>query len=296
LLKIDEIARIACPDCHGELRFGGERRDGRVHRGGLWCDHCAARWPVRDGLCHLYRDEQVTGPDRLMRSVYNRFSPFHDVSVAMLLPLFQAGRASSTEHAFRDGFMRRLEIGALRPRPDGQPVRILEVGIGTGANLRYLRRDLPDRLPVEIWGVDLSPGMLGVLRRTLRRQSDTEVRLVLGDAHALPFPDHSFDRVFHVGGINGFRDPAVALAEMARVAVPGSPVVVVDEQLDLEQQPNLYHRATFKMVTWYDLDPHCPVESVPLGAVDVRAEQLSLMLFCLSFRMGKALPAPGGAG
>lgn len=239
---------------------------------------------VKDGLSHLFREEEVTGSDRLMRTIYNYFCHVHNVSVKVLLPLFQKG----TEEQFRDGYMPRLELSALRPRPDGRPLRILEVGIGAGANLPLIRRDAPPGLALEIWGCDLSPGMIDVLRRQLRKDGDRDVRLVMADVHALPFPDHSFDRVFHVGGVNGFRDPAKALDEMARVAVPGSPIVVVDEQLDLSQRPNLYHRAMFEMVTWYDSDPHSPVEAVPPEATSIVEDQLSLFFFALTFKMPDA--------
>lgn len=291
-MKPTEIDRVACPRCHGKLQFQGTVFSGHIDRGTLACARCGAVWRVKDGMPHLFVEDNVEGTDRLMRFIYNYFSVFHDMSVATLLPLFQVGSANITEGAFRNGYMPRLDLKSLKPRKDGQPVRILEVGIGTGANLRYVRHDLPTKLPVEIWGVDLSPGMLAVLKCKLRRQSDNEVRLVMGDAHALPFPDHTFDRVFHVGGINGFRDAKLALAEMARVAMPGTPIVVADEQLDTTQNPNLYHQAMFKMVTWYDNNPHAPVDSLPDGAVDIHVDQLSLFLYSLAFRMppSKAVP------
>jgi SAM-dependent methyltransferase/uncharacterized protein YbaR (Trm112 family) len=287
MLKIDDLPMIACPECQEPVRFRGDQRFGTLLRGVLQCDACQSRWQVTDGIAELYREDKVVGSDRLMRTVYNYFCYVHNVSVKVLLPLFQRG----TEEQFREGYLPRLELPALAPRPDGAPLRILEVGVGAGANLPFLRREAPPGLAVEIWGLDLSPGMLGVLRRDLRRAGEHDVRLVLGDVHALPFPDHSFDRVFHVGGINGFRDPAKALHEMARVAVPGSPIVVVDEQLDESARPNLYHRAMFKMVTWYDNDPHAPKEAVPRGATDVIEDQLSLFFFALTFKMPLAVSA-----
>src|SRR5262249_6901147 len=139
-------------------------------------------------------------------------------------------------------------------------------------------------LAVEIWGLDLSLGMMNIGRRRLRREGRSDVRLLMADAHALPFPDASFDRVFHIGGIAGYRDPAAALAEMARVALPGTPIVVVDEQLDRAVPQSLYNRLTFRLVTFYDPDPHCPVEHVPPRAWEVRAEQLSRFFYCMIFR------------
>jgi ubiquinone/menaquinone biosynthesis C-methylase UbiE len=127
--------------------------------------------------------------------------------------------------------------------------------------------------------------MLSVLRARGRAKREELPRLVMADAHALPFADHFFDRVFHVGALGSYRDPARALAEMARVAVPGSPIVAVDEQLDPARADNLLARAFFRLVTFYEARPHCPVEALPEGATDVLEEQLSRFFYCLRFRM-----------
>ncbi|MFP2931531.1 class I SAM-dependent methyltransferase, partial [Pyxidicoccus sp. 3LG] len=166
-----------------------------------------------------------------------------------------------------------------------QPVRVLEVGVGSGANLPLIRRGLPGGLDVEVWGVDLSEGMLKHCRRRVRRGAYSEVRLMMADAHALPFPDGMFDRVLHVGGIGGYREPATALGEMARVARRGTPLVVVDEQLDPAFRPSLLQRAAFRALTFYSKDPHCPREVLPIGAVSVIEEQVAPFYYCLSFRM-----------
>ncbi len=286
MLDNHDLSTIVCPVCHGALQYGGAPHAGVLKHGAITCTLCRERFALSHGFPRLYRERDVRGNDRLMRLVYNSMAPFHNLAVRMLLPLFQQG----SEEQFRSGYIPSLELDKLRPRDDGRPLRILEVGIGAGANLPWLRAALPKGLPVEIWGCDLSLSMLLTLRRDLAQQGGERVRLMFADAHALPFPDHSFDRVFHVGGINGFRDPGLAMKEMARVAAVDSPIVVVDEHLDSSQKPNLYHRSMFKLVTWYDEDPHCPIEQVPAGAIDVVHEQLSLFFYSLRFRM----PAPEG--
>ena len=62
----------------------------------------------------------------------------------------------------------------------------------------------------------------------------------------------------------------------------------MDEALDAERPQGLVHRAFFRAVTFYDKDPHCPVELLPEGAVDVRAEQMSRFFYCLTFRVPAA--------
>jgi ubiquinone/menaquinone biosynthesis C-methylase UbiE/alkylhydroperoxidase/carboxymuconolactone decarboxylase family protein YurZ/uncharacterized protein YbaR (Trm112 family) len=291
-----DVALLRCPTCHGSLVFLGKTDADAIETGSLQCQRCAHAWPVRAGLPHLYEEATVRGSDRFLRIVYDIIAPFHDAAVRFALPLMQFSSAEVT----RDGYMERLELASLAPQHDGAPLRILEVGIGGGANLPLIERDLPMDVDVEMWGADLSAGMIEQCRRRLRSgRLGLRVRLLLADAHDLPFPDASFDRVFHVGGIAGYRDPARGLAEMARVARPGTPIVVVDEQLDPHGSHGLYQRLIFRAITIYDPRPHAPREHVPAGAVDVVEEQVSRFYYCLSFHMPPKRPAqatpPGGS-
>ena len=280
MIRPDDVDLLSCPVCHGSLTYSGQTSAGLLGQGQLKCGGCRAVWPVRRGWPRLYREQDVAGTDRLMRVVYDAFAVFHDPAVRYALPLLHF----CSEERFRDGYMPRLELSRLEPRDDGQPVRILEVGFGGGANLPLLRRELPSDLPLEVWGLDLSRGMLRVGQRKVTRQGANDVRLLMADAHALPFADHTFDRVFHVGASGNYRDPALALAEMARVAKEETPIVVVDEQLERSKAGSLYNRAAFRLLTWYDPDPHCPSELVPPGSYDVVEEQVSSMYYCLRYR------------
>ncbi len=278
---------IVCTDCRGELAFTPSPSGQRAQR----CTRCGAVWPLRGGLPCLYREAEIRGIDRYMRWIYDGLPSMHDPSVKLLVPLFEL---EGSERRLRENYMPRLELEALTPPADGQPVRILEVSVGTGANLDYVKARIPAGLDgkVEIWGLDVS---LGMVRQCLRRPQHQDVRLLLGDAHRLPFRDATFDRVFHVGGINAFRDRGAALHEMARVAKPGTPIVVVDEQLDPARKHSLYHRLTFKAATFYDSRPRAPVEDVPAEATDLRVEQASRFFYCMRFRVGVSPEEPRSA-
>jgi ubiquinone/menaquinone biosynthesis C-methylase UbiE/uncharacterized protein YbaR (Trm112 family) len=278
-LSLADVPQLACPSCRGPLRFDGDAPGGLLADGALPCAHCAARWPVHAGLARLYREELVRGNDRLLRVIYDGLPGLHDPLTTLLTPLLQG----VTERAGREQIFRRIDLASLTPRAD-RPLRILETGIGGGANLPLLRRDLAGK-EAEIWGVDLSLGMLRECEKTVDRGRYTGVRLLAADAHALPFPDASFDRVFHVGGIGGYRDPRTALAEMARVAVRGTPIVVVDEQLDPNRRHSLLHRAAFRAITFWDPAPKSPRALLPEGACGVIDEQLARYYYCLTFRM-----------
>ncbi len=99
--------------------------------------------------------------------------------------------------------------------------RVLEVAVGTGRSLPHYRDD------VTLTGVDLSPEMLAIARRratSLGMAADFQQ----GDAEALPFADGSFDTVVCALALCSIPRPDAALAEMARVVVPGGSVVLVD--------------------------------------------------------------------
>jgi ubiquinone/menaquinone biosynthesis C-methylase UbiE/uncharacterized protein YbaR (Trm112 family) len=271
----DDVSILACPRCLASLTPEDESGEG----GRLACTGCGHVWPIAGGVPVFVDEDRVGGVDRLMRFIYDHFAILHDPAVRYLLPIFQGSSAET----LRDGYMRRLALDELRPTP-GRVPRILEVGVGDGANLPLLERDLPPDLDVEIWGLDLSAGMLALCRRRLATHGGRPVRLLLGDGHMLPFRDATFDRVLHVGGIAGFHDPRRGLAEIARVARPGTPIVVVDEQLDPRERHGLYHRLVFRAITFYDPAPSCPRHLLPPGAVDVVEEQLSRFYYCLTFR------------
>jgi ubiquinone/menaquinone biosynthesis C-methylase UbiE/uncharacterized protein YbaR (Trm112 family) len=276
-----DAGTLRCPACRGPLAFEGTLAGDELSAGTLRCGQCARPWPVRDGLPRLVDEARVGGADRFMRTLYDWFAPLHDPLTRALFPLLQG----TSERAARDGYMKRLALGSLRPRPDGHRLRILDVGVGAGANLALLERDLPPDLDVELWGVDLSEGMIASCRRLLAGHGGRRMRLLLADAHALPFPDACFDRVFHVGGIGGYADPRQALAEMARVARPDTPIVVVDEQLDPGRHHSAFHRVVFRALTFYAAVPTSPVAHLPRGATAVVSEQVSRYYYCLTFRM-----------
>ncbi len=93
----------------------------------------------------------------------------------------------------------------------GNPACILEVGCGTGRFTRWLAGR-----GHRVVGLDRSPAMLAEARH-----SAPHLRLVHGDAHALPFKASDFDVVVFVTTLELLADPQAALREAARVARRG---------------------------------------------------------------------------
>ena len=84
--------------------------------------------------------------------------------------------------------------------------RVLEVGCGTGAILREINS------PVSLFGLDLEPASLSICRIHALAASLTH-----GDAHSLPYPDHSFDIVYCHFLLLWTKNPLQVVREMARV-------------------------------------------------------------------------------
>jgi SAM-dependent methyltransferase len=270
---------IVCPDCRAEL----EQLPALLR-----CTGCAASWPFEDGFPKLFREREVRASDRFMRLFYNGLPALHDPLTQHLLPLLQR---DASESVLREQALSELALHALEPRTAGRPLSILEVGVGAGANLPFVARLLPPSVRVEYVGLDLSRGMLKHCRRRPPHAS-LDLRLLLGDAHSLPFRDHVFDRVFHIGAMGSYGAPERALREMARVARPNTPIVVVDEQLDRSRRNKLRDHLAFRLLTFYDRDPHCPRELLPREAVAVREVQLSRFYYSLKFSMPAASLEP----
>ena len=79
-----------------------------------------------------------------------------------------------------------------------------------------------------VTGVDLSEGMLAVMREKVGKAGLTEmISIEEGDGENLRFPDNTFDRVTIAFGIRNFEDRPKGLREMLRVLKPGGRLVIL---------------------------------------------------------------------
>ena len=101
---------------------------------------------------------------------------------------------------------------------------VVEMGCGTGANLRYLR----ERIGPEgtIVGVDLTPGMLALARRRVVREGWETVGLVFADA-ARP-PIDGADAVLASFVVGMFDDPAGVVETWIELLRPDGRICLLD--------------------------------------------------------------------
>jgi ArsR family transcriptional regulator len=100
---------------------------------------------------------------------------------------------------------------------------LLDVGTGTGRIAELLGPHA-----ARVTGLDKSPDMLRIARVRLQHGSAGQFDLVQGDFTALPFADACFDTLVFHQVLHYALDPALVLAEAARVLRRGGRIAVVD--------------------------------------------------------------------
>jgi demethylmenaquinone methyltransferase/2-methoxy-6-polyprenyl-1,4-benzoquinol methylase len=120
----------------------------------------------------------------------------------------------------QDRIWRTVVARAVGARP-GE--RVLDLAAGTGTSSASFAAD-----GARCVACDFS---LGMLREGARKRGGADaggVRLVAGDALALPFADAAFDAVTISFGLRNVHDPAAGLAELRRVTKPGGRLVIAE--------------------------------------------------------------------
>lgn len=160
------------------------------------------------GIAEFLKESDISGSNEKSTQFYNSFSPFYELGQKCYYAFFGG------EKKARNDYLQFLDIKA------GDTV--LEVSVGTAANIKYLPKDAC------YYGLDISKGQLA---QSVRNRDKFQLPLTLcwGNAECLPFRDNRFDVVYHIGGINLFNDKKKAIAEMVRVAKPGTHIMISDE-------------------------------------------------------------------
>lgn len=143
-------------------------------------------------------------------------SPRKEHALELFQPLGEAYHRMGAIMSFgQDPRWRRFLVDRV-PRDGG---RVLDVATGTGL--------VAERLLAaghEVVGLDQSTGMLAVAHARL----GARLELREGTAEALPFADASFDHLTFTYLLRYVDDPALTLAELARVVRPGGTLAMLE--------------------------------------------------------------------
>jgi len=138
----------------------------------------------------------------LIRKRYDRLAPFYDLLEAPV----ERFRFSSWRNRLTDRVIGK---------------QALEVGVGTGKNLRYYPSN------VKVTAIDVSPRMLDKSGKRAEALG-IKVDLKLMDAQALKFPDDRFDTVFATFVFCSVPDPVLGLKELRRVCRPAGRLLLLE--------------------------------------------------------------------
>src|SRR6185295_12154936 len=118
---------------------------------------------------------------------------------------------------------RNRTVSAL---PVADDYRVLDLATGTADLAIMAAKRHPG---VTVVGTDPSEGMLAIGESRVAREGLGErVKLVVGEAERISFPDQSFDAVIMAFGIRNVPDRVAALREMARVTRDGGRVAILE--------------------------------------------------------------------
>ena len=149
-------------------------------------------------------------------------------------------QASPNHHADYPGFSGVAGLGAavsmafgrkgdarlaVRLSDMGSSARVVDIGCGPGAAVRYAAR-----LGATVTGVDPAPVMLRTARLLTRRPA--KVRYVKGAAEDVPLSDGSVSVVWSIATVHHWSDIDAGLQEVRRVLIPGGRLVAMERRAE----------------------------------------------------------------
>lgn len=122
----------------------------------------------------------------------------------------------------------RAIIRRIKAQFGDRPVRLLDIGCGTGVFAAKIRKELPN---AQVWGIDLVRGMLAKGAERWKAHADG-VMAIQADSERLPFGEGSFDVVTCANSFHHYPHQDRAVEEMRRVLKPGGRLMLVDGYRD----------------------------------------------------------------
>ncbi|MEM1000221.1 MAG: bifunctional demethylmenaquinone methyltransferase/2-methoxy-6-polyprenyl-1,4-benzoquinol methylase UbiE [Bacteroidota bacterium] len=138
---------------------------------------------------------------------------------------------------------------AIRLLKSYAPEVVLDIATGTGD----FAIEATKLQPKKIIGLDISPGMLEVGRKKIRKKGHKElITMVEGDSEDLPFESDSIGAITVGFGVRNFENLEKGLSEMLRVLQPGGAAVILEpavpKRFPMKQLFGLYFRGILPLI------------------------------------------------
>ena len=198
---------FTCPNCSTSLLPG---------TGALECPDCTEEVPVVDEIPRF-----VDASDAPTASFFDHLSSIYETPLwfavmyrALLFPRLPPDDRLLVSTYLAEGHFRE------RTSPSGETGleehAVLDVARGTGRFTRYIAASAD-----HVWGVDISPRMLGQARKYASRDGVENVTFALMDANELQFESEFFDGVACCWALHLFPNVEHVLEEVHRILSPG---------------------------------------------------------------------------
>ena len=143
----------------------------------------------------------MSNQTKKIKNRYNRISKIYDT--------LENPMKSMTKNVWNEKLVNALE---------GK--KILEVGVGTGNNLRFYPKDL------QVTGIDFSENMLEKAKKKTKKEDN--ISLIEMDVQDMSFADNTFDTIVTSCVFCSVPDPIEGLKEMRRVCKPGGKIIMLE--------------------------------------------------------------------
>jgi len=146
-----------------------------------------------------------------------------------------------------------------------------------------------------VTGIDLTPAMIDQARKRQSALGLTNLTLVEGDAHPLPFADNSFSCVITRYSFHHFTDPKGVFAEMVRVCKAGGRITICDVFTASARQAELYDQLErYRDPSHTHAMQLAELEQLFAGMKDLRREFYRYEVK-VDGLLARSFPGPGGA-
>jgi len=134
----------------------------------------------------------------------------------------------------------------IRELKKSNPTSVVDIATGTAdLALMAVKKGIP-----RVTGIDLSEKMIEVgNEKILKKSLQEKIKLITGDAEALPFSNNSFDAAMVAFGVRNFENLGKGLQDISRVLKPGGSLFILEfsrpERFPIKQ---LYHFYSFNIL------------------------------------------------